>query len=427
MRGRAALIAILFAGCFHPAPHSRLDAPALRTQADASAPQPKDWDLDVDEAVAYARDHAPAFADRRDQETIADAQISAAKQLTNPQIRIGQTTEEDVLIGPQTDLVVALRVFPDMPWALDAKVAGARANLDAERAMTLTAMRGTIAKVRQLYAQLAFGDLTAQLLRAQRDVLTERRRVLDEQVAHNRATNLEVLLAQQEAADVESTLSSIDMTSAQKRAEIASLIGIPAGQVWKPVVDLDKERVITTDLDTRSLEQRALGRPELAELAARADAADANAYRERTKRIPWLDSVQVERRIGDQAQWAVSASVSVPIFSFNSGAIAAADAQRGAFTRERERLATETLRELDSAVEIAIVTGKRAQTLTEQLGPMTAAIDEILAAEKTAAVTDPVKLLLLQERYVRSQRAALEAAFDHRMAIIALDALVGDP
>lgn len=424
MRGSAALL--ILAGCFHPAPHSRLDAPALRT-ASTSAPQPKDWDLDVDEAVAYAREHSPAFADRRDQETIADAQIGAAKQLTNPQFRIGQTTEEDVLVGPQTDLVLALRVFPDMPWALDAKVAGARANLDAQRAVTVSTIRATIAKVRQLYAQIAFGDLTEALLRAQRDVLTERRRVLDEQVAHNRATNLEVLLAQQEAAEIDSTLSSIVLSSTQKRAEIASLIGIPAGQAWKPVVDVDKERAITTELDTKSLEQRALTRPELAELAARADAADATAYRERTKRIPWLDSVQVERRIGDTAEWAVSASVTVPIFSLNSGAIAAADAQRGAFTRERERLAADTLRQLDSAVELVVETGKRAQTLSTQLGPMTSAIDELLAAEKTAAITDPVKLLLLQERYVHSQRAALEAAYDHRMAVIALDALVGDP
>lgn len=416
---------LLLGACFHATAPATLAPPRLTEPQKTAAPA--SWDLDANAAVAYALGHGPAVADRRDQEAVAEARIGAAKQLTNPELHLGQTTEEDLLVGEQTRFVVAFRVFPDNPWMIDARVAQARAGYEAERAVTVTATRALTAQIYQLYAQLAFAEATKKILVDETAVLDERRRVLAEQLARNTATKLEVILADQDAAEIHTTLSAIELAATKQRAQLARLIGIPAGQTWKPVLDLAAEQRVRTGLDRAGLEARALARPELAELAARTNAAEASAYQEKTKRLPWIDSLQVERSVRDNVEWAASASITLPLFSLNSGKIATAEAQRHQYAAERERLATDTLRQVDDAVELVEATGKRATELAASIAPASSELTALFAAEKSAAVSDPVKLLLLEERHVRAQRAMLDAAFDHRMAQIALDALVGAP
>ena len=391
----------------------------------ATVAAPASWDMDESAAIAFALAHSPMAADRRDQEAVAEARIGAAKQLTNPELHLGQTTEEDLLVGEQTRFVVAFRVFPDNPWLVDARIAQARAGHDAERAVTTTAVRALAAQISQLYAQLAFGEATRAILVQERAVLDERRRVLAEQLVHSTAIRLEVILAEQDAMANQTTISAIDLASERQRAQLARLIGIPPGQIWKPVLDLAAEQRVRTGLDRAALEARALTRPELAELAARARAADASAYQEKTKRLPWIDSLQVERSVRDNTEWAASASITLPLFSLNAGRIAAAEAERHHHAARRERLATDTIRQVDDAVALVEATGKRAHELAALIGPTSAELATLFAAEKAAAVSDPVKLLLLEERNVRAQRATLDAAYDHRLAVIALEALVG--
>ena len=129
----------------------------------------------------------------------------------------------------------------------------------------------------------------------------------------------------------------------------------------------------------------------------------------------------------DEAAWGITAMVMLPIFSASSGRIAAAEAQRRRHLGARERLAVETVQRIAEAVDVAEATGRRARELAERLEPAGEQIAELLAQEKTAAAADPVKLLLLEERHVRARRAALEAAYDHRVALIELEALVGGP
>ncbi|MFT3697611.1 MAG: TolC family protein [Kofleriaceae bacterium] len=422
---RSSWLLFALAGCFHPT-HASL-AP-IRDEAVANEKRPanpESWNLDRAAAIQYALAHGPDLADRRDQEAVAEAKIGAAKQLTNPQLHLGQTTEEDLLVGEQTRFVVAFRVFPDMPWALDARIAQARAGYEAERAVTTSAKLALIAQIEQLYAQLAFGQATHDILAKEATVLGERRRVLNAQLAHNTATRLEVMLADQDFADITTTITSIELATTRQTTHLSQLLGIPPGQTWKPVIDLADEQKIHTGYVKGDLEAKAFARPELAKLQAQADAADASAYQEKTKRIPWLDNIQVERSVRDNVEWAASASITLPLFSLNSGRIAAAEAQRTQYANERRRLAIDTVRAVDDAVNLVEVTGKRAKDLADQLAPATSELDQLFAAEKTAAIADPVKLLLLEERYVRAQRAMLDAGFDHRMAVIALEALVG--
>jgi outer membrane protein TolC len=424
--------AVMTAACFHPAPLSQLGPLPnleLRGAPDAAPamPPPASWEFDERAAIAFALSHSAAVAERRDQEAIAEARIAAARQLTNPELHLGRSSELGLLGDESSRFVVGLRVFPDMPWALDARIAAARATYAAERAVTTTATRALAAQIAQGYAQLAYGQATTDLLARSRAVLAERRHVLAAQLAHNTATQLEVVLAAQDAAEIDATISAIDVAATRQRAELARLIGIPVGQTWTPIWQLDTQQAIHTEIDRAALEAQALARPELAELAARAHAAEATAYEERSHRAPWLQSLQIERSVRDTVEWAVSATISLPLFSLGTGKIATADAEQRRYANQRLRLGRDTLRQLDDAITVAEATGRRARALADQLAPASQQIAALLAAERSAAVSDPVKLLLLEERHVRAQRAMLDAAYDHRMAMIALEALTGAP
>lgn len=415
------------ASCFHPTPLEPLAATAIERDHEPAADvaPPPGWRFDEPTALAYALAHGGAAVDRRDQEAVAEARIAAARNLTDPEIHIGRSSEQGLLGDESTRFVIALRVFPDMPWALDARVARARADYEAERAITTTARRALAAQLAQGYAQLAFAHATRELLDKAGGVLAERRRVLAAQLAHNTTTQLELVLAEQDAGEVAAALSAIELAETRERATLAQLIGIPAGQDWTPVWEIERQRAIHVGLARETLSAAALRGPALAALTARANAADAAAYEAHTARMPWIKSLQVERSVRDTVEWAASATISLPLFSWN--AAAAADAERSRAGHLRRQYAVDTARQVEDAIALVEATGRRARTLAEQLGPAGVQIDALLAAEKSAAIADPVKLLLLEERHVRAERAMLDAACEHRMAVIALEALTGEP
>lgn len=429
-RRRAVAIAVAaLGGCYTPPSAAPLTAAEVASwSAGHVAPRapgdaPASWDLDVDAGIAYALRNGPIVSERRDLEAVAEAEIGAAGQLTNPELRIGRTSL-DSLAGSTDRVSVGLRIRPDMPWARSAKVAAARAELGAERARTGVAQRDSAAQIRRLYASLAFGEATRDVIGKQLVVLAERQRVLAAQVARATATQLEALLADEDLLDLETTQNTLDVELTRTRSELAELIGIPHGQVWKPVWDLAKLRVVETSFDRSALTARALAaRPELAEAAHVVQAADALAYRERARRMPWFEYFQVERSVRSTVDWAVSLGISIPILSLNGGEIEAADARSHGAITARRRLATATLQELDAAIALAETTGKRSRELTARVEPLDQAMTQLVA--QSAGVADPVKLLLLEERHVRAERKVLEAAYEHRLALIALEALTG--
>jgi outer membrane protein TolC len=426
MRSRLVLTTAL-AACFSPAPHRRLEPPRIIAESRASADSMMtNWSLDVRAAVAYALAHGPLAEERRDLEAIAEAKIGAARQLDNPEVRIGHSTDESI-VGPTNRWTAALRLHTELPWAIGSRIAQARSGYDAERAATDAAKRALVARIEQRYLQLAFERTTQQVLDEELEIIGQRRRVIDEQVRYAAATRLELAIADLDLAEVTGARSAIDVTRAKQLSELAALIGVPAGQTWEPVLDTAALRDTRTGLDRDALVSRALGaRPELAEAASRADAAEAASYVERTRRIPWFSWLQVEERFGSSSEWAISATIGLPLFSLNSGRIAVADAERRRYLDERARLAAQTVREVGDLVDLVEQTGRRARELQDRIDATEADLGALLAQERSVAVSDPVKLLLLEEHRVRARRAVLEAAYDHCAARIALQALVGD-
>ncbi len=428
MARSSALLLGLLASCYSaPAQPSLAPATIIVASEPATDAVPSTGTLVLDEntAIAYALEHSPKLTERIDAERVADAEIGAARQLTNPELRIGRSSEDGVL-GLESKFGVGLRIHPDAPWTVSARVAHARAERDAERAETATLKRTVIAEIREIYADLAYGESMQAMLDHQLEVLRERNRVMAERMQRATSTKLENLLADHDLADLESKKGEVELELAQAHSKLARLVGVPAGQVWRAVADRARLLQVRTGLDVRALTERAIAaHPEIALATARADAAGADAYVEKTKRLPSLEWIQIERSTKTEVEWSVGASVAVPLFSLNSGNIAVAAAEQRRFMNDRERVAQTAIHQVREAVRIVESTGKHARELADRLAPLNEQIDKLLEQELTTATADPLKVLLLEERHARAQRDLLQANYEHRRALIELELVVG--
>ena len=383
------------------------------------------WDLDEAAAIAYALAHSPVLAERADLERVADAGIRAAATVDDPEIRVGRTAEDE-LLGTSRKLGVALRIKPPAPWTLDARIARARAERDAERSVSRAAARTLTAEIQELYADLAFGDATQAMLRQQLEVRRERTRVVTERAERGTATQVETLLAAHDLADLETSVSEIEREQLRARGKLTALLGVPDAQTWKPVIDRGRFEAIRVGLVAATLGHRALAAdPALAELAARVDAAGAEVYEETTRRLPALAWVQVERASeGSTSEWSVGAAFTLPLSNVVGGKLAVARAEAQRYRRARERAVSSILQRTRDAVALVEETGTHARELAARLAPLDTQLEALIAQERAG---DPVKLMLLEERHLKSRRDLLEASYAHRRALIELERVVGSP
>lgn len=426
---RTALVAVIgLTACYKPPSITPPTLAEVRQWSRPKLPDPKppaSWQLDVDAAIAYAKTHSPVANERDDVEDVADARIDAAGQLTNPELRIGRTFDAE--LGAVDRTVVGVRFHPDMPWERSSKIAAARADAKAVHARTTVIEHELVARIRRGYATLAFREAIHDALTQEITHLADRNRLLAGQLARATATQFDVLLADEDLLDLERTSSAVEVELSQTRNELAEQLGIPASQTWQPVWDLAKLQVIESTFDRDALVARALAsQSELVELGHRAQGADARAYRERTKRIPWFDGLQIERSVRRTAEWGAFIQITLPVFSQNGGAIEVADAEVRATARARQRIAVRTVQRVDAAIAHARATGLRAKKMAERMALIDKAVTELMTQAATAPI-DPMKLLLLDERHGRARRDALTAGLDHRLALIALAAVTGDP
>lgn len=385
------------------------------------------WDLDEAAAIAYALAHSPVLAERADLERVADAGIRAARSVADPEIRIGRTSEDE-LLGTSSKLGVALRIKPPAPWTLDARISRARAERDAERSVSRAAARTLTAEIQELYADLAFGDATQAMVRQQLEVRHERTRVLAERAERGTATQVETLLAAHELLELETSISEIEREQLRARGKLTALLGVPAAQTWKAVIDHERFDAIRIGLVAATLGQRAVeSDPGLAELSSRVDAAGAEVYEEDIKRLPALAWVQLERATeSSSSEWSVGAAFTLPLSNAVGGKLAVARAEAHRYRRARERAVSSILQRTRDAVALVEETGTHARDLAARLAPLDRQLEALLAQERTAG-GDPVKILLLEERHLKSRRDLLEARYAHRRALIELERVVGSP
>jgi outer membrane protein TolC len=430
---------LLLSGCFRP--HAAGPGRSMSTwrevQTPASATAPASTGggagpaaqpgaLSAEQAYQLALARSPMLAIEEARADVAEAQIGAAKQLENPELRLTNFRLEEAILGTPT-MNVGLRVPVPRPGSINAKAQGARHAAEGAKASVEAARRQLRADIYRLFARMAAVraqmalETDAEKLRAQRVDLVRAR------VDKAAATRLDLALADvavaEAAGEGERLLGELRLVE----DELRRLTG--AGLEVTFHADASELQLVEVGGEVDALIERAFAaRPELRAAQAKIAQAEAVAYLERNQAWPWIKWAQVSYLAGPGASprtWAFSVNIDLPVLSWNRGKTRVAQAL--VRQREAEERAQVVAVAHDVAEAVARVerTAARVRALDEGL----LAKLEVAAREAEAALAagtlDPLKAADLEGRQIAARRQRLAALLEHRVALIELEAAIG--
>jgi outer membrane protein TolC len=423
-------------GCFHATPYSptaaqeqwraQRDDQTARTSGRVAAAATGPG-LTADEVYALALDHNPDVAALAAITDTATAEIQAARQLENPQLRLTSFNIDDVLAN-QPALNIGLRVPIPRPGTVGARVAAARHVAESQRGLTDDAKRLLREQIDLLFVQLAV--LTADLEQAERaaELRDERREQLAVQAGLAVSTRVDVALAEVEQAEARNDLVELRNAIALAQEQLARLAGIQGPvqfqvdpRLLRPAEPVERELLI----------ERALAsRPELRTAHALVVEAEAEAHVTRAEAWPWFDWVQLQYRAGPGSPptaFGFGLSITLPVLSWNRGAIKTSKALVRQRKTEHDARVIAIADEVDAAAARVAHTRERVLALERELLP---AVEVATREARDALATGTIDALGANEveiNAVEARRAHLAALLEHREAVVALAALVNAP
>lgn len=433
---RALILAalLLLLGCFHGQSYApqRTVATWRAMQpgrvAAAPAPEATGEPLTAEQAYARALASSPELAAADARAEVAEAEVLAARQLDNPQVRLTNFNMDDAL-AKHPGMNIGVRVPIPRPGTIHARVEGARRGAEGQRGLADDAKRRLRARVFKLYARMA-------MLRADLDQRTraseqrgQQREQIGARVGQAVATHLDLALAGvahaqslDEAARIRGEMTGI-------AAELQRLLG--ASEPPRLRVDPGELEPRNLDLDRDVLIERAMAaRPDLQLAQTRVDQARSGVYLARSAAYPWFDWAQVQYRAGPNATTAsfgFGLAMTIPAFSLNRGAIKASRALVRQREAEERAQIVAVVSEVGAAIERVEQTALRVKELETKLLPQIEAATRAAETALTAGALDPLTAGTVATRMLDARRTHITALLEHREAVIDLEAAIGGP
>lgn len=428
-------------GCFHATPYSATAAQdQWRSMRDAAAERAPDHSasgataagagagLSAEETYALALANNPDVAALEALAETSSAEIQAARQLENPQLRLTGFDVDDV-ISSQAALNIGLRMPIPRPGTLRARVAGATVAAEGQRQLSADAKRLIRERVYKLFARLAMHSADLEHLARATALRAERREQLAARAELAVATHVDVAMAEVLHAEAKRAQAEVAGELAEVEQELARLAGTQGPVRFQ--VDAEQLKVVQTRFDRDALTDRALeSRPELHAAHARVVEAQAQAHLARSEAWPWFDWAQLQYRAspgGTPTAFGFGVALTLPVLSWNRGAIKASRATvRQRELEERARIVS-VAGEVDEAVARVERSAARVVELERDLLP---AVEEATRQAHEALATgalDPIVANDIDVQAVTAQRVHLAALLEHREAVIELEAMVGTP
>ncbi|MBX7078973.1 MAG: TolC family protein [Nannocystaceae bacterium] len=425
----------LSAGCFHAAPYTSTTSHgkwrSMRgstTSRSDGAPTPSAGaTLDAEQAIALALQNNPDVAALVAASDVAEAEVGAAKQLDNPQLRLTGFNLDDA-IGGKAQMNVGLRVPIPRPGAIKAQSAGARQLAASADASAQEAERLLRARVYKLYARLAMLSWDLEETSRAAQLRADRREQIAARAALSAATDLDVAVADVLHAEAKSAQALVRDQLETVQQELQRIVGTDVPVQF--AVDREQLAVVDRELDRDALVERAMAqRPMLRAAHANVEAARAEVFVARSMTYPWFDWAQVQyaaARDSKPTAFGFGLAIQLPIFSWNRGEIRASRALVRQRELEQQAELSRVAGEVDAAVAAVERTGRRVTELEHELLPQVeAAVKQAEAAQASGAL-DPVLASDIDTRAVEARRIHLAALLAHREAVIELEAVVGE-
>jgi outer membrane protein, heavy metal efflux system len=335
--------------------------------------------LTVDVAVDLAKKNSARRLALEASVLAAEANVAAADRVKNPELRASQMRLDELMRGAG-QARAALRFFPERPGAVKADIAAAKvkhaqalAELRLEELTIEADVRWAFDDVVLLEAEIAAARAIAQTRQSLAAQMQAR-------LAASEATSLDEALAELSSLEADADLAQHEARKRAARSLLLDRVGLPPDAeveiigdpplVWPPP-PLPAEKVV--------VEQALRSSPEVALAAAKMDAADAQTFAERAKRLPWFTFLEVGYEFTPKTTpglgWTFQGGMDLPIFDTNSNGVTAANATRTAaeraFEAEVERVVRDVrarIRDVQAAEVLVTQYRARALPIAEKAG-----------------------------------------------------------
>lgn len=380
--------------------------------------------LTLEAAVTRALETHPDLAAARASRAVADFQIQAARSIPPLELRL---VANNFSLDPEAGQLrnsVGWKWSPPRPRELTLRANVARAGrLQADADVQAAELRVANA-VRLAYRRAAIAEDRARLAMQTRELRQSLLDTVRRQVAAGLKEAVEADLAELALADADALRTRADSTAAAEKRRLSQFVGETSFTLATPPLAAPQ---------TSALLDRALrARPDLSRAVASCQQADAAVQLASNQRYPWLNGVQLTRRIGTNdgrlGPWGVQIGVDLPIF--RSGA--RAETRVASAVAERCRLEEAALRvRVRREVEESAAQWSAAQAELDKLdqlsaGPAARALARLRAAldqgkaDRAEVLQAEARLLALRDRWLerRFDLASLESQLELAAALL---------
>lgn len=388
--------------------------------------------LTLEQAWEQAEQANPALRSTQANLAAAEGELNDARALlwNNPQITAERLRREI----PHTTETIQINREWSVGLAQTFEIAGQQGARHSAAEQSLAATQETIAETRrQLRAEVEqrFVRVLSLQLRIQTEeqtlkLIEQAAAIVGKRVAAGEDSRLDGNLAKVEAERSRNQVSLFREQLIQARAELASLLQLPAGNALEVAGALDPTTVPYT---MEALLMAAADRPALRALEHREKAAKSRLDLERSSVYPDITVGLTSAREGPadtrEKVTGLSISLPLPLFRRNDTGIGRATTELTQTQIENQAARRDTRAQVVALWERLENLKARVQRLTESVLPSLEENQHLSSVSFRAGEIGLMQLLLVSRQVLDGQRDLLDARTELRLAKIALEATAG--
>ena len=391
--------------------------------ASASA-SPAVLELTWPDVVRLAERHPRLAADQL-QVAAARRGIDAAGAVPNP------TFEADLgrgraRIGDEARSESELTLSIPLEWIPQRgpKLQAAGAEADVALAESLASRRELLLQLRTLFWGLAYEQARVGVLETLVAQTTKLAQTVRRRVETGEVRPVEAPLVEIELEKVAGELEAAETILRARQSALARWLAVPAGRTLVAKVDLS---ALPDVLDGETALARARSAdPALRIASARSRLLSADVRAERRATIPSFSLRGFVTDELDRKAWGVGLSVDVPVWSWNTGRIAQAEAKLAAAGRQAEAVALAvetTVIEAQAACRASVASAKR---LRDEIVPRSERVASTMERTYELGEADLLPVIDARRTLLDSRHLSLNALAQAQLDCSRLDALAGE-
>jgi outer membrane protein TolC len=422
-------------GCFKPSTTS-MDGVDLLWKNARGAPaghglmrDPSTVTLDINQAMELALRQNPQLREQRADQEISAASLEEEAQLKNPELRV-RNVKLDKLVDQEPAMEIAIRVPIPQPWSRDARLQRATLRVELSKEQKSDAEIQVRARIQKLFARLKMMEVLAGELDQVLSLGVKEKDLVEKGARDGTFTAIEAsgaLLRWASLIDLHHSLS-LDREKAQE--ELRALVGLQSDQAITLRYEEGLLAIHEGDLGEDALIKQAMrGRPDLVVASTRIAMAEADVYIAKGQRWPWPHTAEVSYDIQDNSSplsFQFALFLDVPLFNWNSGAIATREAQIAKCRIEQQEKYAAIEGEIHSGTLRLRATAARVREMQRSLLPSLETSQKAAREPSAQNAVGPLQLLSLRYRQVRAKRRYLKALLEHVESWFDLESAIGD-